>query len=95
MFKLQLTLRLDACRHTHTHTHAGRQYITLSDGHVVEAAEGKGCIGAPQQGEGIGQQGRGVGVVRRVGVTLQESLCSGHRQLLLLTQLMHTGLTLS
>lgn len=81
------------CIGTHTHTHRhnrGRQYITLSDGHVVETAKGKGCIGTPQQGEGIGQQGRGVGVVCRVGVTLQESLRSGHGQLLFLTKVMHT-----
>ena len=71
-------------------THTRRQHITLSDGHMVEAAESKGCIGASQQGEGIGQQGRGVGVICRVCVTLQESLRSGHCHLFFLREVTHT-----
>ena len=59
---------------------------TLSDGHVVEAAQGQRGVRAPEQSQGVRRQGRGVRVVRGVGVALQEILGFGHSHLLFLDQ---------
>lgn len=57
---------------------------TLCDGHVVEAVQGHGGVGAPQQSQGVCRQGRGVRVIGRIGVPLQKTLGFGHGHLLLL-----------
>lgn len=59
---------------------------TLCYGHVVESAESQWGVRAAQQSQGVRGQGRGVRVICRVGVTLQEVLGFGYCHFLFLDE---------